>query len=214
MSAKVSYNSAYDKLRSCVALGVLPARATLLLQVEYCTALRPSATLRGHSRRYYDYYMALKNQVQEELSEWSIRAEGVTQRPRIGAFEVSLSWECNGFPYRVTLFSKLHTRLWPKVELIVKSLASLLPRPSEEVCIRVVSASNGFKAVADTHLLIQDPDTLQVVHSAVTDAQGVASISTANDLYAVRAEAAGFETHTALLSLKTTEETVIRLTEA
>ena len=42
---------------------MLPARVALALEVELCTAKRPSTTLRGSSQSYLDKYKALEKEV-------------------------------------------------------------------------------------------------------------------------------------------------------
>jgi hypothetical protein len=200
----------HEKLSSCIALGVLTSHSEIHIDVEYCTARRPSITLRGSSKKYTQYYEELRREVRESLGHWNVEVRPVVSKPRIGAFEVSLGWTHNGYPYSVCLFSKLATRLWPSARLLVMSLADVLPQASEAVTIRVMD-EQGNQGIADTHIVIQDPDSDQVIRSAVTSHDGCASLSVSEGMYNVTVQADGFSQWQALLTLQGSEDTVIRL---
>uniref|UniRef100_A0A6U5XZ65 Uncharacterized protein n=1 Tax=Guillardia theta TaxID=55529 RepID=A0A6U5XZ65_GUITH len=82
-------SKAYEKLRSCVALGILPADAKLRLEVEHCTARRPSATLRGSSEAYVKKFSTFKFRVKDKMSAWNVEVESTSRKPKIGSFEVT-----------------------------------------------------------------------------------------------------------------------------
>uniref|UniRef100_A0A7S0HH16 EF-hand domain-containing protein n=1 Tax=Hanusia phi TaxID=3032 RepID=A0A7S0HH16_9CRYP len=124
-------SKAYEKLRSCVALGILPADAKLRLVVEHCTARRPSLTLRGSSEAYVKKFSMLKYRVKDKMSAWHVEVESNLKKSKIGSFEINLEWNCNGYPYEILIFSKLKTKRWPDVDSIVSSLCELLPKQEE-----------------------------------------------------------------------------------
>lgn len=200
-----------DKLARCIALGVLPAQVELTLEVELCTCKRPSVTLRGSSQSYVDKFKALEDEVRRNMHEWDIHMRRSRGKPRIGAFEISLIWTHNSFSYKVLLYSKLSSRLWPNVGAFVANLSCVLPRPTEQVAVKVVSDSS-HRPIADAHIVIQHPDTNHVIHSAYTDQSGTATILAKEGMYAVIVSAQGHTTEEALLTLSNREELPIRMT--
>ena len=58
-------------IRSAIAQGVITAQSRLLLQVEYCTATRPSSTLRGSKEQYSKVVTDLKEKVATFLWEYN-----------------------------------------------------------------------------------------------------------------------------------------------
>eukprot|EP00281_Chroomonas_sp_CCMP1168_P015839 CAMPEP_0206213438 /NCGR_PEP_ID=MMETSP0047_2-20121206/1123_1 /ASSEMBLY_ACC=CAM_ASM_000192 /TAXON_ID=195065 /ORGANISM="Chroomonas mesostigmatica_cf, Strain CCMP1168" /LENGTH=229 /DNA_ID=CAMNT_0053635589 /DNA_START=3 /DNA_END=692 /DNA_ORIENTATION=+ len=213
MSSKVN-TSVHDKLRSCIALGVLPANAELRLEVEYCTARRPSITLRGSSKKYQEYFYELQSHVRSNMDAWHVTAVAAPTKPRIGAFEITLLWTHNGYPYRVCVFSKLTTRLWPNVSTLVSGLAEVLPQQKDIMWFKIIGDVGEGEAICDCHIVIQDPDSDQVVRSAVTQPDGTAEVSVPEGMYNVTVQADGYTSEQALLTLMSTEPTVIRMSRA
>ena len=71
-----------------------------------------------------------------------------------------------------------------------------------------------IQPIADAHIVIQDPDTDTVMHSAVTDQAGAATILAKEGMYAVIVTAQDFVTEEALLTLSSEEELQIRMSAA
>jgi len=163
-------SKAYEKLRSCVALGILPADAKLRLEVEHCTARRPSATLRGSSEAYVKKFSTFKFRVKDKMSAWNVEVESTSRKPKIGSFEINLQWQCNGFPYEILIFSKLKTKRWPDVESIVSTLCELLPKQEEKMLLRVVDQD--LNTIGDAEVIISDPYTQAPLRKSYSDLAG------------------------------------------
>jgi hypothetical protein len=60
-----------QNIRNAVLQGVITAQTRLLLQVEYCTATRPSSTLRGSKEQYSRVVTDLKERITSYLWEYN-----------------------------------------------------------------------------------------------------------------------------------------------
>jgi hypothetical protein len=104
-----------------------------IVVVEYCTAPRPSVSLRGKSSDYSNRFDSLKTRVERSLP--FVKVEGnplwmLPGGPRISAFEVYFqdptSMKC------ACIHSKAESKCWPKASEIVAKLQKLL-RSREKV---------------------------------------------------------------------------------
>ena len=58
-------------IRDAISQGIITAQTRLLLQVEYCTATRPSSTLRGSKEQYSRVVTDLKEKITSLLWEYN-----------------------------------------------------------------------------------------------------------------------------------------------
>ena len=75
------------------------------------------------------------------MADWDVHVRRSRGKPRIGPFEVSLVWTHNTFNYKVLIYSKLSSRLWPNVTKMVETLCSILPQSQDQVRVKVVNDS-------------------------------------------------------------------------
>ena len=60
-----------QSIRTAITHGVITAQTRLVLQVEYCTAVRPSHTLRGSTEQYSRVVSELKDKIATCLWEYN-----------------------------------------------------------------------------------------------------------------------------------------------
>ena len=99
----------------------------VIVAVEYCTALRPSVSLRGNSSDFLERYNALKVRVERSLPFVKVEANPtwlLPGGPRISAFEVFFQDPAN--MHCVCIHSKSESKCWPKPSEIVAKMQRLI----------------------------------------------------------------------------------------
>ncbi|EKX35154.1 hypothetical protein GUITHDRAFT_118702 [Guillardia theta CCMP2712] len=118
--------------------------------IEYCTATRPTSSLRGKKSEFTKAYKAVVKAISHAFPFVRVvgNPQGLVEKPRIGSFEVTL---LDGSRVVKLIWSKLMLGRWPqKMDTILRRVASAVkqgstaaPVPDErsEVEIRMVNAS-------------------------------------------------------------------------
>ena len=114
-------------------------------------------------------------------------------KARIGACEVTLSWQHRLTPFCVSIHSKLSKGKWPLVESICQDLRALLPTQYHDIRFMAQSASD---AIVPNHVKVtvsrtEGDDPLGVIGSesiAHTDEDGLVAISLPAGKYHVELE--------------------------
>ena len=205
-----------QSVRNAISQGIITAQTRLVLQVEYCTAERPSETLRGSKEQYSKIATDLKEKVCSNLWEYNVVvldnknfeqwAEGnhcistPISKPRIGSCEIILSWQHRSSPKSIVIHSKLQSRKWPITDIIVTELRSCLPTQYHDIRFFAQSSSQNASAngARFTVFMKEGEDPLCLIGEKATvlsDADGMAHISLPVGSYDVNVEHENFLPH-------------------
>jgi stress response protein SCP2 len=150
------------------------------LHIEYCTARRPTSSLRGKRSDYTNSFKAVAVAVRRAFPFVIVKGNPMSpaEKPRIGAFECAFVDAGRGVSQ--LLFSKIKTGKWPaSMDVVLRRIAEemtrvqvsyQLPDDKSDVEVAVVDAGSGQAvpwAVVEVHalglaaqkLLITDPST-------------------------------------------------------
>lgn len=127
-------------------------------QVEYCTAERPTASLRGSTEQYVRVLEDLKERCRRDFWEYNIRVLGNCKfegwssarevetrplKPRIGACDIIISWQHMSNIHHLPIHSKVQSRRWPNIESICNELLQALPVKYHDIRFLLQNTSHG-----------------------------------------------------------------------
>ena len=130
-----------------------PVCSPYVLDIEYCTARRPTTSLRGKRSDYTNSFKAVALAVRRSFPFVIVRGNTMepTERPRVGAFELSFQDPDRKRP--VLIYSKIQEGKWPsRMDLVLRRIADAmaqvqvnyrLPDDRSEVEVSVVDALSG-----------------------------------------------------------------------
>jgi len=186
--------SVYTRPRVCLAnvvIEMIPVLQTMLrqtnvcvpyiLHVEYCTARRPTSSLRGKRADYTNSFKAVALAVRRAFPFVIVQGNPMSpaQKPRVGSFEISFVDAERGTSQ--IIYSKIEQGQWPsRMDTILRSVADAmarvqvmyqLPDDRSEVEMSVVDAVSGLEvpwAVIEVHALGLAAQKLQIGERSVT----------------------------------------------
>ena len=146
-----------------------------VLHVEYCTARRPTSSLRGKRSDYTNSFKAVALAVRRAFPFIIIQGNPMApaEKPRVGSFEISFVDAERGMSQ--VIYSKIREGKWPsRMDTILRRIADAmarvqvmyqLPDDRSEVEVTVVDALSGHQvpwAVVEVHALGLAAQKLQI----------------------------------------------------